>query len=216
MKIDHIIRTVVFFFLFSTIALFNGCAIQNPTIVHQSETLTNQLENKAKRIDYLQQLKKWSITGKIAFITDKKRQSFSFRWTVNELNQSQQLDLTTYLGINLLKLKSYSGTHTLVVDGQKFQGTDLEKLIYSSTGLIIPTKAMHGWLKGLEQSKNDVIEYDQKSHLPSRILSLHDQVFWQIDYANYYQLNQVQMAKKLTIKQNDLVIKIMINRWTIL
>ena len=215
MKIDHIIRTAIFSLIFTAIMLFNGCAIQMPTLADKAEASTDQFENKAKRIDYLQLLKKWSIRGKIAFITEKKRQSFSFRWTVDDLNESQQLDLTTYLGINLLKLKSQSGVHTLLVDGQESQGTDLEKLIYSSTGLTIPTEAMHGWLKGLKQSKNDVIEYDQKSHLPSRLLSSYDQGIWQIHYANYYQLGQVQLAKKLSIKRNNLVIKIVINRWTI-
>ena len=213
-------RNAIIFMLFISIVLLNGCALRKPQVPEkmQNPTVkkTNSVTSQAKRIHDLQQLMQWSIKGKIAFISEDKRQSFSFRWTVNENNNSQHLDLTTYLGINILKLESQLGVHTVTVDGKKSQGTDLEKLIYSSTGLIIPTKAMHGWLKGIVQNPSDLIEYAPNSLLPSRLITHYAQSIWHIDYDNYLQVGDVQLAKKFTIKQNGLVMKILINRWRVL
>ena len=191
------------------ITLLSGCALKKATQPQPEQTVFN----KAQRNAHVQQLNQWTIKGKIAYITKKDRQSASLHWQFNAPEQSQQLNLTTYLGINVLSLHSQLGLHTVSVDGDEYQSENLDELITALTGWTIPTKAMDHWLKGLVYNSNDIITYDPATELPLKLTSLYDDKIWQIDYGNYQQVGQVQLAKKFTIKQNGLVIKIMINRW---
>jgi len=201
-------RNTLYFIIVTSIFL-TGCASKQKVSVQESKIVFN----KTQRNLYLQQLEQWQIKGKIAYLTQKERHSASLRWKFNASEQSQQLNLTTYLGINVLNLHSQSGLHTVTADGNKYQSENLDDLITSLTGWTIPIKAMNNWLKGLTYSHKDVITYDPTTELPLKLTSLYDDKTWQIDYGNYQQAGQVQLAKKLTIKQNDLVIKIVINQW---
>ncbi len=205
-------RNAIFYLMFIGFFMVTGCATQQV----QNQAKTQVAFNQTERIKALQQLTHWSVKGKIAFISQQKRQSASLHWTVNEQSQQQNLALTTYLGINILKLNSQSGEHTVDVDGEQFQGADLYQLIYEATGLTIPTQAMHQWLKGIAYNEQDQIQYHPDTQLPHRLVSLDKYGVWQIDYDAYQQVEQVQLAKKITIKHRGLVIKIMINRWTLL
>ena len=52
-----------------------------------------------------------------------KRESASLIWQVNEKQQTQELNLTSYLGINVLHLKSNKKQHLIKVDGKEYRGT---------------------------------------------------------------------------------------------
>jgi len=201
-------RSILFFIILAGTFL-TGCALNQERSVQQSQMVLN----KTQRNDYLQQLEQWQIKGKIAYITKKERHSASLRWQYNALEQSQKLNLTTYLGINVLSLQSQSGVHTVSTDGNKYQSENLDDLITSLTGWTIPIKAMNNWLKGLRYSENDILTYDPVTELPIKLTSSYDNKIWQIDYRNYQQVGSVQLAKKFTIMQNDLKIKIVISQW---
>ena len=210
MKNSTIIRNYLILFIF-TLTFLNGCSIRNSTPTEKQDPISN----KAQRISALQQLDKWTIDGKIAYITKKERQSASLHWQVNTVEQNQKLNLTAYFGINVLTLNSQSGLHTLLIDKEEHQSKNLDALITSLTGLTIPVEAMKYWLKGLTYADNDIISYDITTHLPIKLTSSYNNQIWQIEYGNYQKVNQYLLAKKITIKQNDLTIKIMINRWTL-
>jgi len=199
------------FFLFFALSFLNGCAVRDSTSSEQKTLISN----KEQRISALQQLEKWTIKGKIAFLTKGERQSFSLHWQLDEPNQRQQLNLTAFLGINALTLRSQSGLHVVSVDGNEYETQNLDKLITSLTQLTIPVDAMKYWLKGLTYSDNDVISYDQTTHLPSKLTSRYNNQTWQIEYGNYQRVTPYLLAKKITIKQNDLKIKIQLSRWTL-
>ena len=121
-------------------------------ILSGCSTLANKESNQLieqtpeQRISSLQQLQHWKITGKIGYIEKKTRNSATLNWQVNEKNKTQQLNLTTYLGINVLQLDSNKNIHKIQVDGKTYQGKKLEALIYSITGLTLPTQALTFWL----------------------------------------------------------------------
>jgi len=190
--------------------LLSGCASQITPLKESNQPLT-----KKQRIEKLKQLNSWKINGKLAFIQAKKRESANIFWHIDNANQSQQLALTSYLGINVLSLSSKDGVHTLEVDGESYQSLDLEQLIYELTELTLPIKAMHYWVKGLRYSETDDIEYDPIGQNPSLLTSFYNGLLWQISYADYQMVNGYPLAKKITIKQNGLTIKIRINKWTI-
>ncbi len=200
-----------FIILFSfSLLLLSGCS---NTLSPNSQILIQQsVEQRAADLAHLQQ---WRVKGKIAFIEEKNRNSFSLTWRVNEEMSTQYLNLTSYLGINVLQLDSSKSNHKIQLDGKTYQGTDLENLITSLTGLNLPTKALTYWLKGLPYDAKDKITYQASSQLPLSLSSYYNNEFWQVSFSGYKQISNYSLATKISIQKADLLIKIAINEWSV-
>ena len=134
-------------FTLSTVIL-SGCATK-PS--NDSSTLNIQQSAK-QRATQLSQIKQWHLRGKIAFIEQlkdqkSKRESATIAWRVNEVNITQELNLTSYLGINVLHLESERDLHLIKVNGKEYRTHNLPQLVHSLTGLTLPTNALTHWLK---------------------------------------------------------------------
>ncbi|MFT5756434.1 MAG: outer membrane lipoprotein LolB [Alteromonadaceae bacterium] len=199
--------------IFFTIVCLSGCSTTS-TISEQSPQRIQSIEQRNQQ---LLSLNSWKIKGKIAFLQAKKRQSASINWQVNADNQ--KLNLSTFLGISVLKLTSNNGLHTIEVNGEKYKSTDLEALIYSLTQLTLPTHALSYWLKGLSYQATDNIIYHPETNLPKILNSQYDNRLWQINYGKYVNIDKrsvhTKLPTKITISQGDLTIKIAINSWGI-
>jgi len=197
--------------------ILTGCATQSP-VKNSSPFLKQSIISRNQQ---LSNLINWEISGKIAFIqTDTdKRESAAINWRYQEPTahkaMQQRLDLTTILGINVLHLTSQDNYHQIKIDGKSYHGEKLDELIGALTGLALPTQALTAWLKGLPYSKSDSIQYNEITNLPSTLTSQYNDKTWQINYAKYQAVENHQLATKLTIKQNDLTIRIVIKRWSI-
>ena len=119
------------------------------------------------------------------------------------------------MSVFILHVESNKNTHTLVVDGKSYQSTNLDQMIYSLTGLTLPIDALTYWLKGLTYNSSDSISYHVDSKLPLILTSEYNNQQWQITYDDYQKVTDVQLATKFTIKQNDLLIKVLVKKWTI-
>ena len=194
--------------------MLSGCATQ-PNTASKDNILVVTSEQRAKK---LLKNKKWQLKGKIAFIqqtreTDK-RESASIMWQVNENKHTQELNLTSFLGINVLHLQSNKKQHLIKVDGKEYRGADLSNLIYSLTGLTLPTEALTFWLKGLPYSTDDELQFDEKTQLPKSMSSYYHNAIWQISYNDYRRFNGINMATKLTIEKEGLLIKVAVKNWS--
>lgn len=190
--------------------VLSGCST-----LPNKETQVLIKQTSQQRINELQQLQQWKIKGKIAFIDKKSRSSATLSWQVDENENTQQLNLTTYLGINVLQLDSNANSHKIQVDGKTYQGRDLEALIHSITGLTLPTQALTFWLKGIAYQEDDSIHYQKETQLPLTLSSYYNNELWQVSYANYQQIDGYNLATKFSIKKDDLLIKIVVNDWSI-
>ena len=179
----------------------------------ESQVLIKQTPQQ--RITQLQQLQQWKIKGKIAFIETNSRNSATLSWQVDENQNTQQLNLTNYLGLNVLQLDSSANNHKIQVDGKTYHGNNLAVLIYSITGLTLPTEALTFWLKGISYQEDDRISYQKTTQLPQNLSSYYNNELWHVSYANYQQIDDYNLATKISIKKNDLLIKIVINNWNI-
>ncbi|MCJ8322136.1 MAG: lipoprotein insertase outer membrane protein LolB [Colwellia sp.] len=198
-----------FIFLSLLVILINGCSSKVPA---KSSIMTNKTIEQRNEI--LSKLNDWQLNGKIAFIQGKQREATSIRWQYKKSNNSQKLDLNAYLGINVLHLESKNNRHTIKVDGQTYQSENLDQLITSLTGFTFPTQALTFWLKGLVYNPHDKIDYHQVTLLPLALTSEYNNEQWHIQYGNYQQVGNVQLATKFTIKQNNLLIRISVKKWT--
>jgi outer membrane lipoprotein LolB len=198
------------FILVVCIMALTGCSTTSPKAVQPLVKQTHQQRNIQ-----LQQLHQWKIKGKIAFFEKDTRNSFTLLWQVDKNTESQQLKLNHSLGINVLQLDSMANNHKIQVDGETYHGYDLEKLIYSITGLTLPTQALTFWLKGMPFQETDNISYQKTTQLPQTLSSHYNDELWQVSYANYQQIDGYNLATKFSIKNDDLLIKIVINDWSI-
>jgi outer membrane lipoprotein LolB len=202
-------------FIFSS-ATLPGCATK-PT--NDSSTLIVQ-QSAMQRAAKLTQIDQWHIRGKIAFIEQindqkSKRDSATIAWRVNEKNQTQELNLTSYLGINVLHLASEHNQHLIKVNGKEYRANNLAQLVYSLTGLTLPTKALTFWLKGLPYQSNDQITLSAETQLPVTLTSLFENIEWHIGYSKYQVFDGVKMATQFTIRKDGLLIKIAIKKWSL-
>lgn len=161
------------------------------------------------------QLTKWRVTGKIGFITPQQRQRANLSWQMNESIGQQQLNLSTYLGINVLKVSSMSGEHQIEVDGKLYRGQNLSDLITQLTGLNLPAEALAFWLKGIPYRYQDIVSYQADNQLAESISSAINGKVWQIRYQAYREFNGYVLPTKMTIEQGELTIKISLNQWQV-
>jgi outer membrane lipoprotein LolB len=205
------------YFIKSTLALLSTCTILLSGC-SSIPTTPKQLvieQDPQQRIAQLAQLKQWKVQGKIAFFENGERNSATLTWQVDEKSKTQQLNLTSYLGINVLQLDSNDNSHKIQVDGNTYQGQDLEALIHSLTGFTLPAQALSFWLKGIPYQESDHITYQEGTRLPQRLTSYYNNQLWHVNYGNYRQVSGYNLPTKFSINKDDLSIKIAINKWSV-
>jgi len=202
------------FILLSVIIIASGCS-STPSDTSQIPETTI---NSEQRTALLSQLTSWKVKGKIAFITPEERNSASLFW--NKFPDGQTLNLTTYLGINVLKLTSNKNVHTIELDGSEYTESNLDNLITSLTNLTLPADALTFWIKALPYSSSDEVELSN-NNLPKSITSFYNNRIWTIDYSHYNPLilltkkDKVLVPHRIKVKSEDLTINIVIKNWTI-
>ncbi|NMP33307.1 outer membrane lipoprotein LolB [Thalassotalea sp. M1531] len=184
--------------------LLQGCTQLPDSQAPQKVNVTN----RAKIVNGMES---WQIKGQIAFLQQNKRQKASLNWHKKYNNQT--LNLTTYLGINVLNLETTDGIHTLEVDGKTYHSDDLDRLIWQLTGLLFPSQALPYWIKGVPFSPQDQIKLDQNTALPKQLTSYYNNRQWQIQYKNYKQFKGIDLPTSLTVQQDGFTIKLAIRHW---
>ncbi len=200
-----------FVFIIFLLTVLSACTSTKDVPIDNNQ-LTQSIEY---RNEQLLKLNTWTIAGKIAFINSKERQSATLHWQKDQNTHSESLNLSTVFGINVLELKREKSNFSLEVDGETYQTQDLDNLIYQLTGLNLPTRAMSHWLKGIAYLPSDYIQYHDITQLPTMLTSNYNNRSWQINYSKYHHIGPFQLAKQLTIRQDDLRIKIVIHSWQI-
>ncbi len=206
-----------FLLLFILSSIFiSGCSTKpnngSPALIVQ--------QNAEQRAVQLSQINQWHLRGKIAFIEqikDKKgkRESANISWQENKEKQTQELNLTSYLGINVLHLSSKNGEHLIKVNGKEYRASNLKHLISSLTGLTLPTKALSYWLKGLPYQASDQIIISPETQLPINLSSVFENTQWQINYKNYKVFDGINMATQFSIIKDGLLIKVAVKEWSL-
>jgi len=206
----------LFFLFIISSAILSGCATQ------QKNNLPKEIANQSaiQRTAELAKITQWHLQGKIAFIAqlknnESKRESATINWHVYEQANSQELNLTSYLGINVLHLASKDNNHQIQVDGKEYRSNNLTQLIHSLTGLTLPAKALTFWLKGLPYQPTDQVTLSSATQLPASLQSQFNNIKWQVNYRKYQVFNSVQMATQFTIKKDGLLIKIAVKDWSL-
>lgn len=196
-KEQHLIRQYLILFMF--FLFLGGCA-------HQIDTKTTLYDDWKPR---LAAQKIWQVEGKLAFISPEERQSANLNW--QQTTNSNNLILTTFIGTRILSLKQTANGAELEFDGDEYFDTNAAELLKRLTGFTLPVDNADNWLKGTIDDQSLVV--DELGRAKQVLWFDNTGKKWQIDYGTYIQNAGYWLPTKLTLKHQQIKIKIQLYDW---
>ncbi|WP_163934273.1 lipoprotein insertase outer membrane protein LolB [Paraferrimonas sp. SM1919] len=152
----------------------------------------------------------WQLKGKLAIITPQQRSSVNIRW--QQLESRQQLDFSSFLGINVLTMEANKDGAKLAFDGKEYHGQSSSELIYRVTGWQLPLAELPLWVKGVPSETATNIIYTPEGQLQSFVQNSFGQT-WLVNISKWQDLHGKKMPKLISIQHPQLKIKLQINQW---
>ena len=196
-KEQHLIRQYLILFMF--FLFLGGCA-------HQIDTKTTLYDDWKPR---LAAQKIWQVEGKLAFISPEERQSANLNW--QQTTNSNNLILTTFIGTRILSLKQTANGAELEFDGEQYFDTNAAELLKRLTGFTLPVDNADNWLKGTIDDESLIV--DELGRAKQVLWFDNTGKKWQIDYGAYVQNAGYWLPTKLTLKHQQIKIKIQLYDW---
>ena len=192
-------------FVFLLFSLLTACA--------SNKTLTGSTVQWHKQKQQINQIKHWSVKGKIAVTTPEEKFSSNYSWQHAPIHQ--ELMLYGAFGNTYAHLIDKNQLATLTLSNKDvFQSDDVERLSEKILGYPFPIGKMQYWFKGLPHPENNgELEYDEFGYLKS---INHEQ--WKISYRKYQRFkrfNQIMLPTKITITNGQITIKLSNRNWKI-
>lgn len=205
MRIHHALKALL---LITTAVLLPACKSINP---RQLASLTPK-----EKQEYIETLEDWSFTGKIAIIpldnTAGKKQSATIHWQQNKT--AFDVDINTFLGINILNLEQIDNHATLSFDGNTYKGTSAEALINTHARLSLPLTYLPTWLKGIARNTPFIqLEKNTTGRVQSLTFYDHFNQPWQLAITQYAVTQGLLMPRKFIIQNNRFKIRLIITQW---
>lgn len=196
-KERHLIRhnlILLLFFLF-----LGGCAqkINQQTVLYDDWKAQLAIQNN------------WQVEGKLAFISPEERQSANLNW--QQKQTLNELVLTSFIGTRILGLKQTASGAELKYDGETYHDTNASRLLSRLTGFTIPLDNAKQWLKGTVTDGD--IKLDSLGRTQQVSYTDNSGLKWLIQYSEYQQIDGYWLPKNLTLKHQQLKIKIQLYQW---
>lgn len=176
-----------------------------------SQTPKEQIDQVA--IDHRQilaQLNDWKIKGRLAFKSDQDKFSANLNW--HQQQHDFSIRLSSLLGTTLMRLTATSGLVTLEADDKEYQDTDATRLLFNVSGLLIPIDNLKQWVKGLDSQAKHSLR-NANGTLAQLTAYSTSALSWQVNYADYRTVGEHVLPHLLTLKHQDILIKMKINQW---
>ncbi len=192
-------------FLCLMFLFFSACATQpKPPITQSPTSPVAQQQHLAK----LSAIKRFSLTGRLGVVTQKKGFSGSIDW--QHAAQSDAIDVYSPLGGKVAHIAKTPDAVTLTTqDGKTIKDTSAENLTETALGFKLPLAGLSDWALGKPTtSKIDASTWDDEG----RLLTL-KQNGWDISYENYADNDGVFLPGKVILKSERLNLKLLIEKW---
>lgn len=154
----------------------------------------------------MQQVRNWQIRGKLAFRSEQDKFSANLNWRQQE--EDFRLNLSSFLGTNILLLEKHQGRVELQYDDQQYQHISATSLLSDLLGWNIPVEAISQWIKG-RASAEARAEFSDNGLL-SR-LQTNDG--WVVSYSDYRQTDNVLLPHLINLQAGPNKIKIRVDAW---
>ncbi|PXF28853.1 hypothetical protein WH50_23900 [Pokkaliibacter plantistimulans] len=157
----------------------------------------------------LNQMDSWQLEGKAGLKSKESYNTLTVNWT--EQGDSYQVKMTGPMGQGQLSLEGTPQQILLTTPQGRYVSDDPQALLRQHTGWPIPLTQLTYWIKGTPApGKVKGSLYDDQG----RLLSL-DQAGWRLDYLEFQQQGQAWLPRKLTVKRDDLELKLVIKQWQV-
>lgn len=156
-------------------------------------------------------LQSWKISARMAFKGPEDSFSATLDW--QRRDGRSVIRLSKLLGGTLFVLETGAQGSVLTMDGETWHDTDAQRMLYHLTGWLIPVRQLHQWIQGLP---GDTKNHRNITYNPDGTLnSLITRNGWQVSYQDYMAAGNLILPKSLTVKRNQLRIKLRIHDWQI-
>lgn len=159
----------------------------------------------------IKQIKQYSVSGQIGYISSKVRFSTHFDWRYNN-PKSYSLKFSSLLSSSTLQLEMSS--HGLTVSDEKGRQrteSDAKQLLSEIVGMEFPLQQFAYWLKG--QPEDNRYYQIGENHLLATFTYPIDGQAWTADYLTYYDNLDPKMPRDILLKNQKQTLKIRINEW---
>ena len=173
--------------------------------------------NLQQQQQQINQIKHWSVKGRIAVTTPEEKFSSNYSW--QHAPDNQELLLYGSFGMTYAHLVHKEQLATLTLsDNETYQSNDVTSLLEKMLGYPFPIEKMQYWFKGLPYQDNspdncNALSFDELGYL--KVIK-HEQ--WNISYRKYKtfsSFNNIALPTKITISDGRITIKLSNRSWEI-
>ncbi|MCU4675350.1 lipoprotein insertase outer membrane protein LolB [Catenovulum sp. 2E275] len=161
------------------------------------------------KLTHPSQIKQFTVSGKIAFKTQANSKSATLYWRQDQ--QAYDIQLSTYLGIQVADIAGTPNQIEITADGKSYQSNAPEQLIAEQIGWQIPLMQLTNWVKGIH--KGVVASYHPDGLPKQVIVRTSSSQEWQLTYLSYQSVGPIQLPKKIKCQTHNLTVILQINQW---
>ncbi len=198
-------------FLWVALALpftLNGCALLNQK--PQANTTVRPSISHDHHMALVNNIKQFSIKGRLGVMTNPK--GFSGRFSWQHTSENDHIDIFSPLGG---KVADITKTRLEVVltnnKGEQVLASDAETLTEKTLGFRLPLSGLSYWALG-KPSNTGLVDYITWDH-DGRINQM-QQNGWDITYKDYSMQEGYFLPRKVTLRTDTLIIKLIIEKWS--
>jgi outer membrane lipoprotein LolB len=202
-------KLVRLFFTFSFFAMAASCTMLPPKPI-TTPNAASQLLHQAHLQD-IAHIDQFRIKGRIGVQTEGKGFSGSLTWQHEQANDD--IALFSPLGSQLASIKK-NADNVILVDakGNSMEAKDAETLTRNKLGWQLPLTGLADWSLGRpSDSAIQANTWDEQGFLNKL-----QQDGWEIQYENYTEQNGHYLPSKISLRNEKVYLKLLIENWTII
>ncbi len=153
------------------------------------------------------EIKALKLSGRLGIKQGKEGHSGSLRW----VHASPKHEITLYspIGTTVAKIEqNENGAKLTTSDKEVYQADDADKLMEQVMGWHFPLNGMQYWVLG-RPSPDGLAEEERGPN--NRLMHLRQQD-WDIEYADYRPLANIELPYRIVMKRADFVIRLVVDK----
>ena len=181
-----------------------ACSTVRPLDLEQSDRQPLYEQRSAR----LGPLDSWTLEGRLAISDDQDGGSGFLQWRHD--SGDSRMDFHGALGRGAWRLEAgQNGAQLEFADGRIYRADSIDALVRGQVGWKVPVDKLSWWVRGLAApGKVEQWELDEAGRL-----SQLDQFGWSIEYGRYGAVGADTMPLKMTARQADRTVKLVIRKW---
>ena len=176
-----------------------------PALLAGCTTVTTETTSAPPRVQAF--LPSFEINGRLSVRHQEEGFSGNLHW--RHVDDADEFVVLTPLGQSVARVTQNSQGATLQTgDGQNLEARDAESLTQQVLGFRLPLAGLPRWVQALS-----VREDAAKRHNEDGTLGELQEQGWQIEYQSYQQVGDSLLPSKLSMKNADLKLRLVIDDW---